>query len=133
MDGVYGFSYCGDTGWGFGFLKVTPGAHSGVWAVNGADWAGGRYIGEIRPVAGSNQLELTLDMVVQPNIPLVQGTSAQQLAMTKSLTTRLPADFATGAPFSMYVPPANVWLMMRRVPDGDPRYENYASNGFTLK
>jgi hypothetical protein len=116
MDGVYGFAYCGDIGVGMGALEFSAGK------ITGQDIAGGVYRGDFTVDPGTGDITLKLELTVPAGMPLVQGTSAQPMQYAKTLTAKLPADFADGTPFDADVPPGKVKIMAKRIPDDWSRF-----------
>jgi hypothetical protein len=83
----------------------------------GADFAGGSYHGKVSYDQTTGGMEISFEMIVPPGLPLVQGASAQDVTMTRSVTVKVPAEFGDGKPFEICIPPGPVTLMVRRVPD----------------
>jgi hypothetical protein len=112
MDGTFGFVYSGATGIGAGAFTVESGVLSGV------DTGGGKYAGTVRQDPRTGELIIEFSMFVPAGIFLVQGTSEQDLPYTKGgLTLRTPPDYGDGRPLTVHVPPGDVVVMIKRVPD----------------
>jgi hypothetical protein len=57
-------------------------------------------------------------MFVPEGTVLIHGTSAQDMNYTKTgLSVTLQSDFDNGEPVTVYIPPGNVTLMIRRILD----------------
>ena len=118
MNGTYGFVYCGFAGVGVGIFRVSDSALVGV------DLAGARYRGRISEDSATGAFVLSFEMTVPAGVFLVQGTSPQDMSYTKSATVKLPADFADGKPFEVFIAPGNVTMMVKRIPDDFAPYAN---------
>jgi hypothetical protein len=123
MDGTYGFVYSGAIGIGVGIFTLRTGALEGV------DSGGGRYKGTVIEHQETGELEVSFSMFVPAGTLLVQGTSEQDIHYTKAgLTVRTPPKFGDGKPIEVYIPPGNVTVMIKRIPD---EYSNFAG-GFQI-
>lgn len=112
MNGTYSFVYSGPTGVGLGIFRITDGKLVGV------DLGGVRYRGTA--IANPDgTIQLAIDQTVPSGVFLVQGVSAQDLPYTRSFSVKSPPDFGDGKPFDVLLPPSNVTLMIKRIPD-DP-------------
>ena len=131
MDGTYGFVYSGAIGIGMGIFTLRTGDLEGV------DSGGGRYKGTVIEHQETGELEVSFSMFVPAGNFLVQGTSEQELDYTKTgLMVRTPPNFGDGepikfgdgAPIKVYVPPGNLTVMIKRIPD---EYSHFAG-GFQV-
>jgi hypothetical protein len=117
-DGTFGFVYCGQIGVGVGVMVIKNNM------LKGADLSGGRYTGAVKELLDGGGYTITYDMFVPPNVFLVQGAAPQEMAHTRSgVTLDLPLDFDNGEPIKLVIPPGDVTLMIRRIPD---EYAAYA-------
>jgi hypothetical protein len=116
MNGTYGFVYSSIEGVGVGVFRITGSELVGVYL------AGGRYKGRAVADSATGEIDLSFDMTVPAGVFLMQGTSPQDIPYTKNASIRVPADFGDGKPFEVYVAPANVTLMVKRIPDGFAPY-----------
>ena len=123
MDGTYGFVYSGAIGIGMGIFTLRTGDLEGV------DSGGGRYKGTVIEHQETGELEVSFSMFVPAGNFLVQGTSEQELDYTKTgLMVRTPPNFGDGEPIKVYVPPGNLTVMIKRIPD---EYSHFAG-GFQV-
>jgi hypothetical protein len=121
---VYGFSYCGFTGVGSGVFAVRDDG-----AVEGNDSWGGRYEGRAAPLPdGGRRLDLT--MHIPPGVILVQGTAPAEIWQSRTFSIDLPAAFDQGSPMTVSIPPGEVSMFIRRVPDDDAVLATFG--GFTI-
>lgn len=118
-DGTFGFAYCGQIGVGVGVMTIKNNV------LKGADLSGGRYSGVLKERPNGAGYTITYDMFVPPNVFLVQGGAPQEMAHTRSgVTLNLPPNFDNGEPIKLVIPPGDITLMIRRIPDD---YGPYAS------
>jgi hypothetical protein len=124
LDGTYGFVYCGITGLGIGVIVVNEGA------IVGSDYSGGRYSGTlIEDEAGD--FKFSVDFLVAPGTTVVQGTAEQDVPYVRPLRHVFrPGTFGDGTPFKISVPPGEVTVMMKQIPDA---FAPAATNGFTIE
>ena len=123
MDGTYGFVYSGAIGIGMGIFTLRTGDLEGV------DSGGGTYKGTVIEHQETGELEVSFSMFVPAGNFLVQGTSEQELDYTKTgLMVRTPPNFGDGEPIKVYVPPGNLTVMIKRIPD---EYSHFAG-GFQV-
>jgi hypothetical protein len=111
IDGVYAFVYGSYIGLGFGVFRIADGE------LVGADFGGATYRGRVVEDAATREIDMSFEMHVPAGVPLVQGTSAQDLPYTKIVAGRVPPAFGDGEPFKLEVPPGVITLMVRRIPD----------------
>jgi hypothetical protein len=123
LDGTYGFLYSGAISLGFGVFNIKGGK------VVGSDYAGGRYHGTATEGA-NGKIAVDITFEVAPGLPLVQGTSPQELPYSRRIQETFPPGFGDGAPLTFESPPGNITTMIKRIPDG---FEPAALYGFTLK
>jgi hypothetical protein len=124
LDGTYGFVYCGVTGLGIGVIVVSGSA------IVGSDYSGGRYLGTlIENEAGD--VEFSVDFHVAAGTTVVQGTAEQDIPYVRPLRHVFgPRTFGDEAPFQISVPPGEVTVMMKQIPD---EFAPAATNGFTIE
>jgi hypothetical protein len=123
MDGTYGFAYTGWTGVGMGVFRVADSR------LTGADCFGGIYEGTVRVDPVTGEITATFSMFIPRGLPLVQGASALDFDVTRSVPpVTLPPAFGDGAPVKIPVPPGIVTVMIKRVSD---EYVHYA-NGLSI-
>jgi hypothetical protein len=123
IDGIYGFVYSGANGLGIGVFRLKDGQ------IVGHDYARGSYNGAATANAdGSIDLELT--MQVPAGGELVQGTAAQDIPYQRQIKHRFPPGFGDGEPVRVQMPPGEIIVMVKRIPDG---FEEAATNGFTIQ
>jgi hypothetical protein len=124
MNGTYGFVYSGARGVGLGIFTIRDSV------LVGSDTGGARYSGRVAVDASSGDVTVSFEMYVPAGVLLVQGASEQEMNYTKAnLSLTLPRDFDNGEPIGVYIPPGNVTLMLRQIPD------DYAvfTNGFDIR
>jgi hypothetical protein len=124
LDGTYGFVYCGSTGLGIGAFVVND------IKVVGCDYSGGRYSGSLTEDTAGNLL-LDVTFVVAAGTTVVQGAAAQDIPYARPLKhTFPPGGFGDGTPQKIGVPPGEVTVMVKRIPD---EFAVAAIDGFTLE
>jgi hypothetical protein len=119
--GTYGFVYCGDAGVGIGVFSINSGGE-----VTGCDFAGGRYRGHAHEQANGEVL-FDVVFVVAPGMATVTGTAPQDISYTRPIKHTFPANFGDGAPQDVGLPPSEVTIMIKRVPDD---FADAAIHGF---
>lgn len=122
MNGTYAFVYSGAAGVGIGVFTIKDGI------VSGADGGNVNYRGTVTVDKSSGGLTIAFDMFIPAGVFLVQGTSPLEWDSTRSRQITMPADFGDGQPVTVDLPPGQVTLMVRRVPDD---YAPFAS-GFSV-
>jgi hypothetical protein len=124
LEGTYGFVYCGITGLGIGVIVVNGGT------IVGSDFSGGRYTGTLIE-DGAGNLEFNVDFLVAAGTTVVQGSAEQDIPHVRPLRHIFrPGTFGDGVPFRISVPPGEVTLMMKQIPD---EFAPAAANGFTIE
>jgi hypothetical protein len=118
MNGTYGFVYSGAVGVGMGVFSIKDDV------ITGADVAGGRYHGHVTDNQETRGFNVLFDMFIPAGTFLVQNASPQEMDLTKTqISLQLEPDFDNGEPVKVFVPPGNVTLMIKRLPD---EYSIYA-------
>jgi hypothetical protein len=121
LDGTYGFVYSSSIGVGIGVIRIDAGI------VVGSDIGAGRYRGTaVENPDGT--IDLQLEFTVAPGFGTVQGTEPQELPYTRPVKHTLPPLFGDGEPARLFLPPAEVIVMVKRVPDD---FAPAAVEGFT--
>jgi hypothetical protein len=124
MNGTYGFVYSGVRGVGLGVLTIRDSV------LSGSDTGGAKYSGHAVQDMATGAITILFEMFVPEGTALIQGTSAQDMNYTKTgLSVTLQSDFDNGEPVTVYIPPGNVTLMIRQIPDD---YAAFA-NGFDIR
>jgi hypothetical protein len=112
MNGTYGFVYSGARGVGLGIFTIRDSV------LIGSDTGGAKYSGRAVQDLATGEVTISFEMFVPAGTLLIQGTSEQDLNYTKSnLTLTLQRDFDNGEAMKVYIPPGNVNLMIRQIPD----------------
>jgi hypothetical protein len=112
MNGTYGFVYSGDRGVGLGVFSIKDSV------LIGSDTGGAKYSGSAVQNSATGEVTMSFEMFVPAGTLLIQGTSEQDLNYTKTnLTLTLRRDFDNGEAIKVYIPPGNVNLMIRQIPD----------------
>lgn len=122
LDGTYGFVYCGNTGVGIGVFSINAGGE-----VTGSDAGGGRYRGHAHEGANGEVL-FDVVFVVTPGMETVQGTGPQDTHHTRIIKHTFPANFGDGAPQRLRMPPGEITVMIKRIPDD---FADAAVHGFS--
>jgi hypothetical protein len=115
---------CFATGLGVGVLVVNQGI------IVGSDFSGGRYNGTLVE-DDTGRVEFNVDFLVAPGTTVVQGSAEQDVPYVRPLRHIFAPDtFGNGAPFTINVPPGDVTVMTRRIPD---EFAAAATDGFTVE
>jgi len=111
MDGTYGFVYSGAIGVGIGAFTIKNGV------MRGSDGGNFNYRGTVSSDI-SGQLVIEFDMFVPAGVFLVQGNSPLEWDSTRSPPKiTMPPEFGDGQPVTVDIPPGQVTLMVKRIPD----------------
>jgi hypothetical protein len=98
VDGFYRFVYAGRTGSGLGLLALQGGKITGV------DGGGGEYDGHYSQDAATGGLDVHVEIMVPPNVPLVIGAAARAEAWSLHIDAKLPEHFAGAIPVTVPTP-----------------------------
>jgi hypothetical protein len=124
MNGTYGFVYSGARGVGLGIFTLRDSV------LTGSDTGGAKYSGHAVQDLPTGEVTMSFEMFVPAGTLLIQGTSEQEMDYTKTnLSLTLQRDFDNGEAFTVYIPPGNVNLMIRQIPDD---YAGY-TKGFDIR
>ena len=128
MNGTYGFVYSGAVGVGMGVFNIKDNV------IIGADVAGGRYHGHLADNQETGGFDVLFDMFIPAGTFLVQNASPQEMDLTKTqISVQLKPDFDNGEPIKVFIPPGDVTLMIRKLPDEYSVYANGISITITPK
>ena len=122
MDGTYGFVYSGAIGVGIGVFTVNDGV------LSGSDGGNVNYKGRVTIDTLTGQWIVTFEQFIPAGVLLVQGTSALDYNSTRPREITVPPNFGDGQPVTVNLPPGQVTLMAKRVPDD---FAPFAA-GFTI-
>jgi hypothetical protein len=119
MNGTYGFVYSGVRGVGLGVFTI----RNSVFV--GADTGGAKYSGHAVQDMATGVVTILFEMFAPEGTAVIHGTSAQDINYTKTgLSVTLQSDFDNGEPVTVYIPPGNVTLMIRQIPDDYAAFAN---------
>ena len=109
IEGIYGFVYCSNNGFGMGVFTIKGEQFIGV------DSGGVNYDGTAKEQEdGSIVLDVQL---VPPELETAQSRASQDLPRTRHFVTTLPPAFGNGNPQEISSVPGNVTVMIRQVRD----------------